>query len=38
MQHHLAGATIQVASTVNYNCHPLEDGNNPDKLFSFKDV
>ena len=22
----LAGATIQVANLVNYNCHPLEDG------------
>ena len=27
MVHHLAGATIQVAILVNYNCHPLEDGN-----------
>ena len=27
MLHHLAGATIQVANLVNYNCHPLEDGN-----------
>ena len=23
--HHLAGATIQIASKVNYNCHPIED-------------
>ena len=27
MLHHLAVATIQVASLVNYNCHPQEDGN-----------
>ena len=27
MLHHLAGATIQIANLVNYNCHPLEDGN-----------
>ena len=27
MEHHLAGATIQVENLVNYNCHPLEDGN-----------
>ena len=27
MLHHLDGATIQVANYVNYNCHPLEDGN-----------
>ena len=27
MLHHLAGATIQVANLVNYNCHPLDDGN-----------
>ena len=27
MLHHLAGATIQVAYLVNYNCHPEEDGN-----------
>ena len=24
--HHLAGASIQVANLVNYNCHPQEDG------------
>ena len=28
MLHHLAGATIQVANLVNYNCRPLEDGDN----------
>ena len=27
MLHHLADATIQDANDVNYNCHPLEDGN-----------
>ena len=27
MLHHLAGATIQLASLVNYKCHPQEDGN-----------
>ena len=30
MQHHLAGATIHVANSVNYNCHHQEiqvDGN-----------
>ena len=29
MLHHLAlaGATIQVANLIDYNCHPLEDGN-----------
>ena len=27
MLHHLATATIHVAKLVNYNCHPLEDGN-----------
>ena len=29
MFHHLAlaGATIQVANLIDYNCHPLEDGN-----------
>ena len=27
MLHHLAGATIQVASLVNFNCHPEQDGN-----------
>ena len=27
MLNHLAGATIQLANLVNYNCHPLEDGN-----------
>ena len=27
MLHHLADATIQVANFVNYNCHPLDDGN-----------
>ena len=27
MLHNLAGATIQVANLVNYNCHPNEDGN-----------
>ena len=27
MLHRLAGATIQIANLVNYNCHPLEDGN-----------
>ena len=26
MLHHLAGATIQVANLVIYNCDPLEDG------------
>ena len=24
MLHHIAGATIQVANLVTYNCHPLE--------------
>ena len=24
MLHHLAGATLQVANLVNYNCHPQE--------------
>ena len=24
MLHHVAGATIQVANLVNYNCHPRE--------------
>ena len=28
MLQRLAGATIQVANLVNYNCHPLEDGKN----------
>ena len=28
MLHQLAGATIQIANLVNYNCHPLQDGNN----------
>ena len=28
MLHHLAGATIQIANFVNYNCHSLEDGKN----------
>ena len=27
MLHHLAGVTVQVANFVNYNCHPLDDGN-----------
>ena len=27
MLHHLAGATIQLANLVNYNCRPQEDGN-----------
>ena len=26
MFHNLAGATIQVANLVNYNCHPQENG------------
>ena len=29
MLHHLAGATIQVADLLNYNCHPQEDGCHP---------
>ena len=29
MLHHLAGATIQVANLVNYNCNPKEDGCHP---------
>ena len=28
MLHHLAGATIQIANLVDYNCHPQEDVNN----------
>ena len=28
MQHHLVGATVQVANVVNYNCDLQEDGNN----------
>ena len=27
MLHYLAGATIQIANLVNYNCHPQVDGN-----------
>ena len=27
MLHYIAGAAIQVANLVNYNCHPLKDGN-----------
>ena len=30
--HHLAGAIIQVANLVIYNCHPLEDGNSREIL------
>ena len=26
MLHHLAGATIELANLVNYNCHPQDDG------------
>ena len=33
MLHHLAGATIQVANLVNYNCHPQEDGNQAEILY-----
>ena len=28
IRHHLAGATMQIANLVNYNCNPIEDGNN----------
>ena len=28
MLHQLAGAAIQVANLVNYDCHPHEDDNN----------
>ena len=34
MLHHLTGAIIQVANLANYNCHPLEDGNNGYELVS----
>ena len=32
--HHLAGATIQVADLVNYNCHPQEGGNYNNVLYN----
>ena len=34
MLHHFAGATIQVANVVKYNCYPLEDGNIPVKYLA----
>ena len=34
MLHQLAGATIQVANLINYNCHLLEDGNHLRPIFN----
>ena len=38
MQHHLAGATIQDANSVNYNCHSQDDGNKRMALISRKRI
>ena len=34
MLHHFSCDTIQIASLVNYNCHPPEDGNNTAKNYN----
>ena len=36
MLHHSAGATIQIANLVHYNCHPQVDGN--ERQIKYKQV